>query len=93
MLVIRAAGMTAPILASILAACLLSLIAAFQALLALGMPFGHAAWGGMHRVLPPHLRVASAISVAPLVLAIWIILSSTPLPRSSTHLYLDLSIS
>ncbi|SPE44604.1 conserved membrane hypothetical protein [Candidatus Sulfotelmatobacter sp. SbA7] len=69
--------MTTAILASILAACVLAIVAAFQVLLALAMPFGNAAWGGAHRVLPPHLRLASAISVAPLVLAAWIVLART----------------
>jgi hypothetical protein len=35
----------------------------FQALLALGMPLGHMAWGGQHRRLPPPLRWGSAAVV------------------------------
>jgi uncharacterized oligopeptide transporter (OPT) family protein len=28
-----------------------------------GAPLGHLAWGGRHRVLPPHLRIGSAVSI------------------------------
>jgi hypothetical protein len=35
----------------------------FQAALALGAPFGRAAWGGGRRDLPPGLRLASALAV------------------------------
>ena len=39
-------------------------IAAFQVALALGAPFGRAAWGGTHeQQLPTGLRIASAIAV------------------------------
>lgn len=41
----------------------LALLAAFQIALALGAPLGRFAWGGQHRVLPPRLRVGSAVSV------------------------------
>lgn len=54
--------MTTAMLASVLAALVLSFVAIFQILLAIGLPLGEAAWGGTHRVLPPHLRVASALS-------------------------------
>jgi hypothetical protein len=64
-------------LASILAAFVLSLVAIFQILLALALPFGRAAWGGTHRVLPPRLRIASALSALPLSLGAWIVLART----------------
>jgi len=64
-------------LASILAALVLGVIAVFQILLALALPFGRAAWGGTHRVLPLHLRFASALSALPLVLGAWIVLART----------------
>ena len=35
----------------------------FQLMLALGMPWGKAAWGGKHRILPMSLRTASLISM------------------------------
>jgi hypothetical protein len=63
--------------ASILAALVLGLVAVFQVLLALALPFGHAAWGGAHRVLPARLRFASALSAIPLALAAWIVLART----------------
>ena len=45
-------------------AVLLSAVGVFQALLAIGMPYGEAAWGGQYKgVLPVRLRVGSAISV------------------------------
>jgi hypothetical protein len=47
----------------------------FQILLAAGAPFGHAAFGGEHRVLPTTLRVASAISAMVFVLALYIVLA------------------
>jgi hypothetical protein len=34
----------------------------FQLGLAAGLPYGHMAWGGTHRVLPGQLRVASLFS-------------------------------
>lgn len=47
------------------AAAILVGIAAFQVALAVGAPWGRAAWGGAHPgVLPPGLRVASGASVA-----------------------------
>ena len=40
-------------------------VALFQAALALGAPFGRAAWGGGHAgTLPPSLRLASAVAIA-----------------------------
>jgi len=45
--------MTTAMLASVLAALVLSFVAVFQILLAVGLPLGKAAWGGTHRVLPP----------------------------------------
>lgn len=39
------------------------LVASFQAALALGAPWGRAAWGGAHRRLPGGLRIASAVAV------------------------------
>ena len=62
-------------LASVLAASLLGLVVIFQFLLALALPFGRAGWGGTHRVLPPRLRLFSALSAFPLGLAAWIVLA------------------
>jgi hypothetical protein len=41
----------------------LLLLAVFQLALACGAPLGRVAWGGQHRVLPPRLRVGSAVSI------------------------------
>ena len=53
---------TAP-LAGGMAAAGFVLVASFQAALALGAPWGRAAWGGAHRRLPGGLRIASAVAV------------------------------
>ena len=51
------------ILAGIVAVALLGVIAIFQAALALGAPWGDAAWGGQNPgVLPRNLRIASGIA-------------------------------
>jgi len=39
-------------------------LSCFQAQLAAGRPLGRFAWGGAHEILPPKLRVASALSIA-----------------------------
>jgi hypothetical protein len=50
-------------IAAIVAVMLLGAIAAFQAALALGAPWGSAAWGGGNPgVLPRNLRIASGIA-------------------------------
>jgi hypothetical protein len=50
-------------IAGALAVSLLAIVAVFQLALALGAPFGKAAWGGRHSgVLPARLRLASAVA-------------------------------
>lgn len=50
--------------ALIVALALLAALTAFQIALACGAPWGRFAWGGAHpRVLPPRLRISSAVSV------------------------------
>ena len=44
-------------------AVLLGCLAVFQLLLAGGAPLGRYAWGGQHEVLPPRLRIGSAVSI------------------------------
>src|SRR5918996_4431922 len=60
--------------AAIVAVVLLAVIVAFQAALALGAPWGFAAWGGRHPgVLPQRLRIASgvaAVVVYPLIILV-----------------------
>lgn len=51
-------------IAAVLVLALLAGLALFQALLAWGMPLGHFAWGGRHRVLPQRLRIGSVFSIA-----------------------------
>ena len=50
------------------------MIAGFQAALALGAPFGRAAWGGSRTHLPRSLRFASAIAVVFWLLAALVVL-------------------
>lgn len=49
-------------------------VAIFQLSLALGAPWGHAAWGGAHAQLPAGLRIGSALSAALLLVAAFIVL-------------------
>jgi hypothetical protein len=42
---------------------LLTALAVFQLVLIAGLPLGRFAWGGQHNVLPPRLRIGSAISI------------------------------
>ena len=62
------------LLAGIVAVVLLAIIAVFQLALALGAPWGEAAWGGQNRgVLPRALRIASGIAavvVYPLIMLV-----------------------
>ncbi|MEO8282319.1 MAG: hypothetical protein ABI568_02765 [Pseudarthrobacter sp.] len=46
------------------AAAVLAVLAVFQMALIAGAPLGHLAWGGRHKVLPPKLRMGSAVSIA-----------------------------
>lgn len=49
--------------AAIVAVLLLTVVAVFQIMLAVGAPLAYAAWGGKHEgVLPLHLRIASSIA-------------------------------
>lgn len=51
------------VVALVVALTLLAALAALQALVAAGLPYGRLVWGGAHRVLPRRLRIGSAISV------------------------------
>ncbi len=59
-----------------LACVLLSGLAVFQGLLIAGMPYGRLAWGGQHVVLPPYLRISSAVSIAIYVLVAAVVLQA-----------------
>jgi hypothetical protein len=63
------------------------LVASFQAALALGAPWGRAAWGGAHRRLPGGLRIASAVAVVLWLVAALVVLARagygwSPIPLS-----------
>lgn len=49
--------------AAVIACAVLAGLAVFQVALAARAPLGRFAWGGAHDVLPPHLRVGSAVAV------------------------------
>ena len=49
---------------AVLGCVVLGALAVFQGLLVAGQPLGRFAWGGQHVVLPPGLRVGSAVSIA-----------------------------
>jgi hypothetical protein len=51
------------------------LLAAFQVALALGVPWGRAAWGGAHERLPRGFRIASALAAGFWVLAALVVLA------------------
>ena len=55
-------------------------IALFQVALALGAPLGRAAWGGRQEVLPPSLRIASAVAVAIWLLAALVVAARAGVP-------------
>jgi hypothetical protein len=50
-------------------------MATFQILLAMGLPLGHAAFGGAEAVLPAKLRAASLISALLFVAAFYVVLA------------------
>ncbi len=54
-------------------------IMCFQILLALGFPFGQAAWGGKYKKLPPGLRIASLFSAGIMAFASIIVLEKAAL--------------
>jgi hypothetical protein len=72
-------------IAALAAAALLGVISVFQVLLALGAPWGSAAYGGgaagPDGVLPSGLRVASAVAAVILGVAAWLLLARADLVR------------
>lgn len=73
-------------LAATAAAAGFLVIAGFELLLALGVPWGRAAWGGAQSTLSPELRIGSAISTAVFIGAALLVLrrvrySGTRVPR------------
>ncbi|MCY4178836.1 MAG: hypothetical protein OXD48_00885, partial [Litoreibacter sp.] len=60
------------------AACILGVagfgwLTVFQLMLAAGLPLGHLAWGGAHRVLPSRLRISSLFSAVLTLLGVEIV--------------------
>lgn len=53
-------------------ATVLTLLSIFQLALIFGAPWGNAAWGGQHQVLPINLRVGSAVSILIYALIFWL---------------------
>ena len=51
-------------IAAIAVCVVLAALAVFQGVLIAGAPIGRFAWGGQHDILPPRLRVGSAVSIA-----------------------------
>jgi hypothetical protein len=77
------------VIAAKVAVGLLVVVAVFQLTLAVGAPFGRAAWGGSHEgvLLPPRLRVASTIvglvvypAVIAVMLSAWGVVESDLVP-------------
>ena len=62
---------------AIVAAFGLAIIAAFQLALAIGMPWGRAAYGGTSATLAPELRVASGVATV-----VWLLAASVVLGRA-----------
>ena len=61
---------------ALIGATLMAVLIVFQAALALGAPWGRAAWGGQHPgTLPRHLRMASAANILVFGFAIWALLA------------------
>jgi hypothetical protein len=66
--------------AALLATVGFVVLAVFQLALALGVPWGRAAWGGKSSVLPSNLRVASGVAVV-----IWLFAALVVLDRAGTR--------
>ncbi len=77
--------------APIVAAAGFVLLAAFQVALALGAPWGPAAWGGAHEGrLPSRLRIASGVAALVWIAGAFVVLGRagydvSPLPFSATR--------
>lgn len=62
-------------IAAWIAVALLTALAGLQACVAAGAPWGRFVWGGGHKVLPRHLRIGSALSVALYAGFAWLLLA------------------
>lgn len=52
---------------------LLTILGLFQLALIVGMPWGEAAWGGQHRILPTSFRFGSAVSILLYIFFAWVL--------------------
>jgi hypothetical protein len=64
---------------AVLGAMMLLAISLFQLALAAGVPWGVAAWGGEHRILPLKLRIGSVAAAVILICAAVVILARADL--------------
>lgn len=73
-------------IAAVAATAMLAVVAAFQLALALGAPWGLAAYGGSHAgVLPTRLRATSAVACV-----VWILVALAVLHRAGTGVWAPL---
>lgn len=70
---------------AVLAAIVLLVMSLFHLALAAGLPWGVAAWGGTHRLLPAKLRVGSAAAAAILACAVLVVLARAGLVVPGAH--------
>jgi hypothetical protein len=77
---------------AVLGCVVLGGLAAFQAMLAAGQPWGRLAWGGQHPVLPTNLRVSSAMSIVAYASFATIILSAAGIVSVLSDEFVDLAI-
>jgi len=60
-------------------------LAIFQVLLAIGLPVGRAAFGGVHRILPLGLRAASGVAAVVFLVALYVVLARGGLIGTADH--------
>lgn len=65
---------------------------AFELLLALGMPWGKAAWGGQHKALSKNLRIASAASSLIYIFAILIVLTKSGVTSTFSQEFVSIAL-
>jgi hypothetical protein len=70
---------------AVLGAIVLFVMSLFHLALAAGLPWGIAAWGGKHRILPAKLRVGSVAAAAILVCAGSVILARSGFVAPGAH--------
>ncbi|MFX0031020.1 MAG: hypothetical protein ACFE8B_17530 [Candidatus Hermodarchaeota archaeon] len=66
-------------IATIFLIILFSIMSVFQALLAIGLPFGHLAYGGKYKKLPTNLRIMSVVAIGIFIFGIIAVLERVEL--------------